>query len=162
MAEGLKGEMAAESSVLDGHFGVLNVLGGYDVEMDQDQDKSDDLSRHLAELSMKNRLEVEASWQDVLTRLGDRPVDTVTAGGRVNTDERLDMENAVGELNALLTRLDRRKTRRSPGRMVEVTGPEGEVEVVWMDSTRRKRRKKITKHKYRKRRKVCLGATAAR
>jgi len=35
-----------------------------------------------------------------------------------------------------------------------VVGPDGEEEWVKLDSTQRKRRKKITKHKYKKRRKV--------
>jgi hypothetical protein len=38
--------------------------------------------------------------------------------------------------------------------MVQLVGPEGDVEWVNMDSVQRKRRNKIKKHKYKKRRKV--------
>jgi hypothetical protein len=160
LRDGLQESTTGPSSILEGHFGVVNVLGGSEVNDIQ----MEDLGRHLAEMSMKNRLSSEDAWDQVLRKLGDKSRDQaiLVKGSEGESDE---LKRAVGGLKDLLSKLDGTEARThgavagrykgsKRGKMIEVVGPEGELESIWMDSTRRKRRKKITKHKYKKRRKV--------
>ena len=108
------------------------------------------LARAMGEAGVRSRLGGEKEWNDVLARLGDGSSKTEVAeileGSRpvsaflqpVSGQAQADVQGAVDGLQALLGRLD----------VVE-------NDEVRMDSVKRKRKKKISKHKYRKRRKVC-------
>ena len=90
----------------------------------------------------------EYDWGRVLTHLGDKPSFTIS-------EDREDVDAAVASLHRLLGRLF--TSARGRSRVIAVTESDGE-ERVRMDSTQRKRRKKISKHKYKKRRKVsCMS-----
>lgn len=106
-----------------------------------------DLTRSLGEAGVRNRVTSEYDWHRILTHLGDKP--SPTAASR---SDKWDIDAAVTSLQTLLARLQ--TSRRGRSRTIMVVGPDGEEEWVKLDSTQRKRRKKITKHKYKKRRKV--------
>ena len=108
-----------------------------------------DLARTLAEAGVRNRVTSECDWARVLAHLGDKPF---TPGRSSSTQDDGGIRAAVASLETVLSRL---KTSAGGGnRLIVVVGPDGDEEWVRMDSTQRKRRKKITKHKYKKRRKV--------
>lgn len=136
------------------HLNVLDALPPHLTPLPSDESPSfrsesdfpADLARTLAEAGVRNRVTSEYDWARVLTHLGENSSIAVS-------DSRGEIDEAVASLQTLLSRLNT-KGRCGRSRMIAVVGPEGEEEWVRMDSTQRKRRKKITKHKYKKRRKV--------
>lgn len=99
------------------------------------------------------------SWDRVLAQMHDRAPAPIS----LSPDTKPAIDAAVVNLTKLLHRLDTagrgRQRKASQSQVVQLVGPDGEDEFVRMDSTRRKRRTKISKHKYKKRRKVssCSG-----
>lgn len=108
-----------------------------------------DLARTLAEAGVRNRVTSDRSWARILTHLGDKP-------SPITSETKGDIDEAVTSLQMVLSRL--KLSDRGRSRMVAVVGSDGDEEWVRMDSTQRKRRKKISKHKYKKRRKVGLSS----
>ena len=98
---------------------------------------------------MRNRVTSEYDWARVLAHLGEKPT---TPGTSSLTQDDGDIGAAVASLETVLSRL--KTPVRGRSQMIVAVGPEGDEDWVRMDSTQRKRRKKITKHKYKKRRKV--------
>lgn len=107
------------------------------------------LSRVLAHASVSSRLSAEKSWESVLDHLSgsaasQAAVEAQTAG----------VDAAVDGLNALLGQIEikaKGERRRARWAARVIAKREGRVQ---MDSVKRKRQKKISKHKYKKRRKV--------
>lgn len=131
------------------------------------------LNSAVNEAGAKNSLAAEKEWNDVLARLGEGAqmnADAAAVAGSVEAEvlkvaqaERGAVDSAVSDLNALLGELELEETRAIAGgrkragtgrMMCVVDGDEGEEEWIRMDSTRRKRKKKINKHKFKKRRKA--------
>ena len=132
---------------------------------------SSSLSRAIGEASARNRVAADVEWSRILSQLGDKAAIpnkpdstsslTPTPSARqvtVTKEQQTDVQSAVSSLTSLLSRLsvnsERQQRQSHKGRMIAVVGADGEEEWVRMDSTRRKRKTKMTKHKYKKRRKV--------
>lgn len=128
--------------------------------------------RVLAEADVKHQLSAEWAFESVLAKLGDKSAKKEESGVLVDTKAgKEEMESALKGLDGVLERLDL-GTSVGSGRSKEVAGKgmsievkvitigrdDGEIEVedmgVLLDSVKRKRKKKISKHKYKKRRKV--------
>ncbi len=153
---------------------------GFEAEIDSDHY----LARVLGTSAVQHRLGMENDWEKTLARLSGNSVsDSPSATSLSSSDltynvrrgsSQVEIQDAVSSLNLLLGRMDlhndsqiqsqsqshRRRRRLAGVRMGEGEGG-GEVTVageqedwVRMDSTVRKRKKKINKHKYKKRRKV--------
>lgn len=143
-----------------------------------------DLVRTLAEAGVRNRLSGQWQWEQTLARLGaaaSQP-STVTASAsslkQASQSQSADVDSAVDDLSILLGKLAAPSRGRRRPRTSAATAPavfvadstswaqgrelraallgmeDAEDLVVRMDSVKRKRRKKISKHKYKKRRKV--------
>jgi len=127
--------------------------------------------RVLAEADVKHQLSAEWAFESTLAKLGDKSAKKEESGVVVDTQAgKEDMEAALKGLDGVLERLDlgmavgsgRSKDLGGKGMQIEVKvirigGNGGEIEVedmgVMLDSVKRKRKKKISKHKYKKRRK---------
>ena len=119
------------------------------------------LNTAVNEANARNTLDAEKEWNDVLTKLGQpSPQPTSTAAEvKVEGAEASEVENAVNSLNTLLedirvTDLAESLDKKRGTHMMTVVDEDGNEEWIRMDSTRRKRKKKINKHKFKKRRKV--------
>jgi hypothetical protein len=121
------------------------------------------LPRTLAEAGVRNRLAGEWAWQETLAHLSGSS-STRLPGGAASIAEvsqqaaqgREEVEAAVADLAGLLERLDTPARGRKRLSVATRSGMGMGEEVVRMDSVKRKRKKKISKHKYKKRRKVGL------
>ena len=108
------------------------------------------LSRVLAHASVSSRLSAEKSWDSVLDHLSGAATSQATVEAQT-----AGVDAAVDGLNALLGQIAIRakgEKRRARWAARVMAKSQGAVE---MDSVKRKRQKKISKHKYKKRRKVC-------
>lgn len=115
----------------------------------------------------KNALAAESEWNAVLARLGQTDQQSEAEQAQeitVAEGERIAVDQAVLGLGELLEELNMesqagltRRAGNNGAKMVAVVDEEGNEEWIRMDSTRRKRKKKINKHKYKKRRKVSLN-----
>jgi len=129
------------------------------------------LNSAVNEAGQKNALAAEKEWEAVLAKLGqagraEQAHEGKAAAVQVSQAERGAVDAAVSDLNELLGELaldesravaGGRKKSGSARMMCVVDGDNGEEQWIRMDSTRRKRKKKINKHKFKKRRKVRHG-----
>ncbi|KAK4687283.1 hypothetical protein P7C73_g2832, partial [Tremellales sp. Uapishka_1] len=105
------------------------------------------LTRSLASASVKTRLGMENDWETVLSKLSSSSLPKF--GKQVelkDAESKIDVDNAVMDLNAMLSKMEMTGRGRK-----KRTLDEGWVN---MDSVKRKRQKKMSKHKYKKRRKA--------
>ena len=123
------------------------------------------LNSAVNEAGTKNALAAEKEWEAVLAKLGQagRAQEGKAAAAQVSQAERGAVDAAVSDLNDLLGEMALDESRAMAGgrkkagsarMMCVVDGEDGEEQWIRMDSTRRKRKKKINKHKFKKRRKV--------
>ncbi|WVR04971.1 hypothetical protein IAU60_001983 [Kwoniella sp. DSM 27419] len=97
----------------------------------------------------------DAEWQQILAKLEPRAVEPEHKAEASAQSADANLSEVVGDLTSVLSRLGLSSAR---GRKAPAAAGAQEVmmaddEVVWMDSVKRKRKKKISKHKYKKRRK---------
>ena len=119
------------------------------------------LNTAVNEANARNTLDAEKEWNDIMTKLGSpSPKPSSTAAEvKVQGAEASEVENAVNSLNTLLedirvTDLAESLDKKRGTHMMTMVDEDGNGEWIRMDSTRRKRKKKINKHKFKKRRKV--------
>lgn len=116
------------------------------------------LNRDMSEASARNRLLADQEWNMVLAQLGDKSAlnQANVAEVKVQSADKEDIDNAVSSLTAVLSdmAIKAKRSRRNRSRIVSLLGPEGEDGWLRMDSTKRKRKKKMSKHKFQKRRKA--------
>ncbi|OCF39011.1 hypothetical protein I317_07187 [Kwoniella heveanensis CBS 569] len=102
----------------------------------------------------------ERDWQAVLAQFEPKPASAIEQQSAPTPAQSPDasLSEVVSDLNSTLSRLGLSSTRgRQNITGTVVSANEGlleDEEVAWMDSVKRKRKKKISKHKYKKRRKV--------
>ena len=95
----------------------------------------DSLARLLGRAGVSYRLSASTEWERTLTRLGER---------KLPAESREDVQSAVEDLHVALGRMGIAEAHRG----------EEDSQGMRLDSVKRKRRKKMSKHKYKKRRKV--------
>lgn len=145
------------------HLGAMSPFNGEFFDSDL-ASLASNLTRTVNEAGARNALAAEQEWNDILAGLGqpsakaEQAQEVTVAGG-----ERIAVDEAVVDLSQLLYNLEVESTALAAGRtkqkgakMVAIVDEDGNEEWIRMDSTRRKRKKKINKHKYKKRRKVGL------
>lgn len=110
----------------------------------------------------------ERSFNKILEQLGGATsTDTASVAGagagQVENSGETEMNQVLSGVEALLSKLKLQDESESE-MVTRLDGTEVDVQVdmvgedgIWMDSVKRKRKKKISKHKYKKRRKVSLG-----
>ncbi|WVF72362.1 hypothetical protein IAT40_007177 [Kwoniella sp. CBS 6097] len=117
---------------------------------------SNTLGNKVAEIKEQS----ERDWQAVLEQFERKPSSTTieqkTSSAPAETSSDANLNQVVSDLNSMLSRLGLSSTRGRKNAGVMAGAKEGlleDDEVAWMDSVKRKRKKKISKHKYKKRRK---------
>lgn len=119
------------------------------------------LNTAVNEANARNTLDAEKEWNDIMIKLGQPSPKPFSAAAevKVQSAEASEVENAVNSLNSLLedirvTDLAESLDKKRGTHMMTMVDEDGNEEWIRMDSTRRKRKKKINKHKFKKRRKV--------
>lgn len=123
------------------------------------------LNTAVNEAGARNALAAETEWNEIFAKFSgtsSSPAQPESEQLTVSEEEKSAVNDAVSDLNVLLQGLAVEESALLAGRtkkgskMIAVVGEDGSEEWIRMDSTRRKRKKKINKHKFKKRRKVSV------
>ncbi|WVQ98569.1 hypothetical protein IAU59_005696 [Kwoniella sp. CBS 9459] len=162
------------SSGLNDHFRVISNLshprlshglGEYSpfasgAAMGMAEAESGSLSNTLGNKVAEMKEQSQRDWQAVLDQFERKPTikseqKTVPVAEEASASD-ASLSEVVSDLNSMLSRLglSSARGRKNTGVVGANQGLLEDEDVAWMDSVKRKRKKKISKHKYKKRRKA--------